>query len=574
MWIDQQGILHPKSVRPQHLTRVEMSSDSKLRKRSLSESVKIGSGYWRNQVRILHPRSATHKHVRFAGFSPVSSLNISDRVSIGSGYQPLPIPRLSGSWLEAPAVFQDDKLEVSGASIQETFGTVKPPLSNNVASPLSTISSYGHNVQNSSVIAQPLKLVAESQREQALSQNRSREIIYPRLVWEEDSVEKPELQNWEVYPDRYRSQNLKDNASPSVVSSVQVVELPAYSTSSKLQEHKGRKNKWNVASREKPVASSSKNWNRRSISSVKIIGAKDLSKKPINKSSSTARKSSSTTCLTGEITRKNQTPQRVFGTPKAMGVVRYTVPTSARREKTISIKVDSSLPSMDMIKVEHGHSGEIFIGNFKGACSMELCRKNNIAAVMNLSTKILKKHSGITYYAFPVNDLPREDIVRLFNMTSNIIEGHLQARENVLVNCNMGVSRSTTIVLAYIIKKTTMELDNALALCRSFRPCCNPNHGFIKQLQRYHRQIQERNSRRSVVPEVSYSETQERKSQRMVVQDQSGHNVISEVRRSEKKVKVRQRFPFSFPSCYARANVEDAPANRKVVEPRRSYSVL
>merc|ERR550534_612885 len=239
---------------------------------------------------------------------------------------------------------------------------------------------------------------------------------------------------------------------------------------------------------------------------------------------------------------------------------------------------------MDMIKLNHGHKGDIFIGNFQGASSLELCQKNNIGAVMNLSNKVLKNQSPMTYYAFPVNDLPGANIAELFRMTSNIIEGHLRAGENILVNCNFGVSRSTTVVLAYIIKKTGMTVDSAFALCRRFRPCCNPNHGFIKQLERWHRHTQrtassevcysereQRVSRRTVVPKEGYGEKKE-SSYRSSLSQHESHESVSKVPKT--KVKVRQGFPFSFASCYARANTEDALADAKAPVPRESYRVV
>merc|ERR1719184_510570 len=159
---------------------------------------------------------------------------------------------------------------------------------------------------------------------------------------------------------------------------------------------------------------------------------------------------------------------------------------------------------------------------------------------MNLSNKVLRKQYRKTYYAFPINDLPRANILGLFNMTSNIIEGHIRAGENILVNCNMGVSRSTTIVLAYIIKKTKMKLAEALSLCRSFRACCNPNPGFIKQLERHQQRIQGM---------------------------EAGKKLSQEVDISQRKASARQMFSFPCPSCYARVNKKDSQASSKKVVP-------
>jgi len=585
MWIDQQVISEPGSVQTQHFTH-DMIGDSKYSEKSLPESVKIGSGYWGNQLRMLHPNSQAPQHVRFPGLSPVPSLNLSDRVSIGSGYQPLPIPRASRCWFEPPEVFEDAKHEDSRSRIQDNFGIVKhPTLSSSVTSRSSIMSRNGHSADNS--VTQHLEQVVESHQNHAISKNSSSEVIYPSLGWEA-SVENADFEDGKVYPGQWLPLDIADNKSimsPSVVSSVEVVKLPAYSINFQLQEQKdGRSKPSNIVSSQTPLDPSTLNPNRRSKSSQQIVGAEDTSSKPINKSFPAKGRSFLATIPkeTEEISRKKQSPQKVLDRRKNVGVIRYTVPSSGGREKAVLVAVDSSKPSMDKIKLNHGHRGDIFIGNFEGARSLELCQKNNIGAVMNLSNKVLENQSRMTYYAFPINDLPGANIAELFKMTSNIIEGHLRAGENILVNCNLGVSRSTTVVLAYIIKKTGMTVDAALALCRRFRPCCNPNYGFIKQLEKWHRQ-----TRRTASPEVSYSERKQRDSRRTVVPrefygEKKESNYRSSVSQHESdesvsgvrktKVKGRQRFPFSFAPCFARANTKDATNDAIVAVPRQSYS--
>ena len=50
----------------------------------------------------------------------------------------------------------------------------------------------------------------------------------------------------------------------------------------------------------------------------------------------------------------------------------------------------------------------------------------------------------------------------------------------------MGISRSTTIVMAYLIATTTMTPHEALATVRSKRTIVRPNRGFMSQLQEYY----------------------------------------------------------------------------------------
>lgn len=51
----------------------------------------------------------------------------------------------------------------------------------------------------------------------------------------------------------------------------------------------------------------------------------------------------------------------------------------------------------------------------------------------------------------------------------------------------MGKSRSATVVCAYLMQRYGLTPDQALAQIRETRPLCEPNEGFWKQLELYHR---------------------------------------------------------------------------------------
>jgi hypothetical protein len=50
----------------------------------------------------------------------------------------------------------------------------------------------------------------------------------------------------------------------------------------------------------------------------------------------------------------------------------------------------------------------------------------------------------------------------------------------------MGISRSSTVVIAYLIATTNMTPHEALASVRSKRTIVRPNRGFMSQLQEYY----------------------------------------------------------------------------------------
>lgn len=50
----------------------------------------------------------------------------------------------------------------------------------------------------------------------------------------------------------------------------------------------------------------------------------------------------------------------------------------------------------------------------------------------------------------------------------------------------MGKSRSTACVMAYMMQKYHTSPEEALSRLRQVRPICEPNEGFMKQLELYH----------------------------------------------------------------------------------------
>jgi hypothetical protein len=56
----------------------------------------------------------------------------------------------------------------------------------------------------------------------------------------------------------------------------------------------------------------------------------------------------------------------------------------------------------------------------------------------------------------------------------------------ILVHCHAGISRSATIVIAYMMWKYDMAMDDAYSVVSAARPRVQPNHGFLSQLSVFH----------------------------------------------------------------------------------------
>ncbi|KAN0121007.1 phosphatases II [Russula decolorans] len=92
-----------------------------------------------------------------------------------------------------------------------------------------------------------------------------------------------------------------------------------------------------------------------------------------------------------------------------------------------------------------------------------------------------------------VSDDDGEDILSHLPVTTSFIRDALaeSPKNRILVHCFMGISRSSTVVIAYLIATAKMTPREALATVRSKRVIVRPNRGFMSQLQEYYSKCSE-----------------------------------------------------------------------------------
>ena len=70
------------------------------------------------------------------------------------------------------------------------------------------------------------------------------------------------------------------------------------------------------------------------------------------------------------------------------------------------------------------------------------------------------------------------ELDRYFDSGTNFIYNNLKTT-NVLVHCYAGVSRSASLVLAFLMKHHKLSLKDAFRKVKSVRTQIDPNEGFI-----------------------------------------------------------------------------------------------
>jgi len=92
----------------------------------------------------------------------------------------------------------------------------------------------------------------------------------------------------------------------------------------------------------------------------------------------------------------------------------------------------------------------------------------------------------IVYKNIAIKDSEFVNISDYFAETTEWMSNILAVNTNkILVHCAKGISRSPTIVIAYLMYTQKLSFDDAYTIVQTRRPCVYPNAGFICQLIDY-----------------------------------------------------------------------------------------
>ncbi|RXM29000.1 Dual specificity protein phosphatase 22 [Acipenser ruthenus] len=91
----------------------------------------------------------------------------------------------------------------------------------------------------------------------------------------------------------------------------------------------------------------------------------------------------------------------------------------------------------------------------------------------------------MTYLCIPAADSPSQNLTQYFKESIKFIHQCRLQKEGCLVHCLAGVSRSVTLVVAYIMTVTDLGWQDALSAVRVARACAGPNAGFLRQLEEF-----------------------------------------------------------------------------------------
>ena len=134
---------------------------------------------------------------------------------------------------------------------------------------------------------------------------------------------------------------------------------------------------------------------------------------------------------------------------------------------------------------------KLYLGDLLGAFNVEKLKSLGIKKVLSVIIGTFSKYKesdNIIQKTIWVNDVPWQNIIKYFGECLNFIKGD----DKVLVHCAAGVSRSASIVIAYIMWDKKMSFEEAFEFVKSKRNI-GPNNGFIEQLKLFEKELIEKN---------------------------------------------------------------------------------
>ena len=157
------------------------------------------------------------------------------------------------------------------------------------------------------------------------------------------------------------------------------------------------------------------------------------------------------------------------------------------------------IPSLILEK--EGSLGCVFLGGYKGVINIEFIQSNNITHILNTAKgleaflgpkfvetikKVNEKLGIETKKTEWVDDPDYQIELSSLKEAVLFIEEARLSSGNILVHCAQGKSRSSTAVIAYVMCKKNMKMEDATTFVKQRRLMACPNPGFEKILRNFY----------------------------------------------------------------------------------------
>jgi atypical dual specificity phosphatase len=130
----------------------------------------------------------------------------------------------------------------------------------------------------------------------------------------------------------------------------------------------------------------------------------------------------------------------------------------------------------------------LYLTDFLTACSESTLSElgiTHVISVIRFPVTFFEKFTTLHHLRIPLEDDHDADLFSHLDTTTKFIGDALAGGGRVLVHCLKGISRSASVVIAYVMYSMAMTSEEATSFVKSKRGIVCPNRSFAQQLERY-----------------------------------------------------------------------------------------
>ena len=144
-----------------------------------------------------------------------------------------------------------------------------------------------------------------------------------------------------------------------------------------------------------------------------------------------------------------------------------------------------------MLKEINQITDTIYLGNVEAAFDIPKLKKLGIRKILTVMSAFGNHYSenAFIHKTIDIDDDYESNIICYFKECLLFMDGY----DKVFVHCAAGMSRSATIVVAYLMWKRKLSLNEAIKFVKNKRPVISPNLNFMRQLEIFEELLKKKN---------------------------------------------------------------------------------
>ncbi|KAL4477656.1 hypothetical protein ABPG74_002806 [Tetrahymena malaccensis] len=166
---------------------------------------------------------------------------------------------------------------------------------------------------------------------------------------------------------------------------------------------------------------------------------------------------------------------------------------SRKKQQLLNIKIPQNKNKLQNYTHIANIIDNVYLSDYNTAQDIQVLTLCKITHIINCSPQncINNFENKIQYLNVEILDEWEANLIENLDAIFKFIQKSQRQNGRILIHCYRGISRSPSVVIAYIIKNLNINENQALKYCKSRYQQAEPNASFMIQLQQYYKQQQD-----------------------------------------------------------------------------------